>query len=267
MRFLVDLLVEYVYHVKENYLIFLRYASNLLLSNFFYRKFFISRKRFVNDKLLTNFSLYFANSGLHTHLNLLNTGRIWWTFVVLVILASVAKIVPVTVVSKLCLKKPWFYCLSIGVLMNTRGIVQLIVLNIGVELGVISPKLFAVFVLMATFLTFLTSPILSLLYRRKYDTSVSKIAEDIRNVQIKEINMTKTNDNNIQTISNDDIYRNPSTNNSNCLLKNYKINTCPDYSLMIIKSYQTNRNINERRTETTDHISNVFDRSIIMTRI
>jgi len=127
-------------------------------------------------ELLIFLSLYFANSGLHTHLNLLNNGQAWWTLVVLIILASIAKIVPVTLVSKLCSKKPWFYCLSIGVLMNTRGIVQLVVLNIGVELKVISPRLFSIFVLMATILTFLTSPILSVLYRKKYDNQKLSIS-------------------------------------------------------------------------------------------
>ncbi|CAF0903198.1 unnamed protein product [Adineta ricciae] len=131
--------------------------------------------------------LYFANSGLHTHLNLLNTGKAWWTLVVLILMASTAKIVPVTLMSKLCSKKPWFYCLSIGVLMNTRGIVQLVVLNIGVELGVISARIFAIFVLMATILTFLTSPILSLLYRKKFDAKVSttpSVPEELRNIPV-----------------------------------------------------------------------------------
>ncbi|CAF3611322.1 unnamed protein product [Adineta steineri] len=130
--------------------------------------------------------LYFANSGLNTQLNLLNTGKAWWTLVVLVLMASTAKIVPVTLVSKLCTKKPWFYCLSMGVLMNTRGIVQLVVLNIGVELGVIAPKIFAIFVLMATILTFLTSPILSMLYRKNYDIrklSVANMAGDLRDIR------------------------------------------------------------------------------------
>ena len=70
--------------------------------------------------------------------------------------------------------------------MNTRGIVQLVVLNIGVQQGVISPILFAIFVLMATILTFLTSPILYLLYRRNYDVrklSVSNVAQDLRDVR------------------------------------------------------------------------------------
>jgi hypothetical protein len=161
-------------------------------------------------KIIINFSLYFANSGLHTQLNLLNTGRAWWTLLVLIVLASIAKIVPVTLVSKLCSKKPWFYCLSIGVLMNTRGIVQLVVLNIGVELGVISPKIFAIFVLMAVILTLFTSPILSLLYRRNYDIrklSLANIAADLRDVREGEINTTEEeqdsgNNDHISTISN-----------------------------------------------------------------
>jgi hypothetical protein len=129
---------------------------------------------------LVDFSLYFANSGLNTRLNLLNTGRVWWMLFVLVFLASVAKIVPVTLTTKLCTRKSWYYCASMGVLMNTRGIVQLIVLNIGVELKVISPVIFAMFVLMATILTFSTSPILYILYRHKYDP---KILEEPTNVQ------------------------------------------------------------------------------------
>lgn len=132
------------------------------------------------------FSLYFANSGLRTHLDLLNTGRSWWTLIVLIILASIAKILPVTVAAKLCTRRPWYYCSSIGVLMNTRGIVQLVVLNIGVELKVISPIIFAIFVLMATILTFLTSPILYLLYRRDFDKeklSMDHISEELREMR------------------------------------------------------------------------------------
>lgn len=69
-----------------------------------------------------------------------------------------------------------------GILMNTRGIVQLVVLNIGVQLKVISPVIFAMFVLMATILTFLTSPILSVFYQRNADPKTleeSKTAHDL----------------------------------------------------------------------------------------
>ncbi|CAF0722077.1 unnamed protein product [Didymodactylos carnosus] len=113
--------------------------------------------------------LYFCNSGLQTQLNLLDNGTSWWTLVVLVLLASTAKIVPVSIATKFATKQPWEYCLSVGVLMNTRGIVQLVVLNIGVQLKVLSPKIFAIFVLMATLMTMMTSPLLYLLYKRRYE--------------------------------------------------------------------------------------------------
>ncbi len=150
------------------------------------------------------FSLYFANSGLNTHLNLLNNGTVWWTLVVLLILASTAKIVPVTLMTKLSTKKTWHYCLSIGVLMNTRGIVQLVVLNIGVELKVLSPIIFALFVLMATILTFLTPPIIYLLRRKDSGSEISSQRDgedDSRLVNEEDIDMSELK-NSVETISN-----------------------------------------------------------------
>ena len=54
----------------------------------------------------------------------------------------------------------WRYASALGVLMNTRGLMELIVLNVGLELGVISPRLFTMFVLMALVTTIATTPIL-----------------------------------------------------------------------------------------------------------
>ena len=57
----------------------------------------------------------------------------------------------------------WKDSLSIGVLMNTRGLMQLIVLNIGYDLGILSPQIFAMMVLMALVTTFMTGPTLDLI--------------------------------------------------------------------------------------------------------
>ena len=113
--------------------------------------------------------LYFTNSGLETHLYMLNTAQAWYTLVSLVFIVAAAKIVPVTLMTRLITRKnqTWSYALAVGILMNTRGIVQLVVLNVGVELDVPSPVIFAVFVVMAVVLTFLTSPLLFLVYLRK----------------------------------------------------------------------------------------------------
>ena len=59
----------------------------------------------------------------------------------------------------------WREAAAIGTLMNTRGLMELIVLNIGLDLGVISPTLFAMMVLMALVTTMATSPVLRLLIR------------------------------------------------------------------------------------------------------
>jgi hypothetical protein len=124
--------------------------------------------------------------------------------------------------SKLCTRKPWYYCLSIGVLMNTRGIVQLVVLNIGVQLGVLSPVIFSLFVLMATILTFLTSPVLYLLYRRNFDTqklSAPNVAEDLQLVKAGgDINMSELNGD-IPTISDGDMGTNELKRESSKLIR------------------------------------------------
>jgi len=216
--------------------------------------------------------LYFANSGLNTQLNLLNNGKAWWTLVILILLASTAKIVPVTLVSKLCSKKPWFYCLSIGVLMNTRGIVQLVVLNIGVELGVISPMIFAVFVLMATILTFLTSPILYFLYPREYDIrklSMSHVAEDLRNIRETERKMSRINDN-IQTISNGDINNDELKSSSNKLSRK-SLPNMPVHDTFVtfddrISYVKIDPNTNKQGMEEIGRISHMSHRSSKMTQ-
>jgi Kef-type K+ transport system membrane component KefB len=57
---------------------------------------------------------------------------------------------------------------SIGILMNTRGLMELVLLAIGLELGVLSPTLFTMLVLMALITTFMTSPLLELVYFRQF---------------------------------------------------------------------------------------------------
>ena len=68
----------------------------------------------------------------------------------------------------------WKDALSIGALMNTRGLMELIVLNIGYDLGILSPEIFAIMVLMALATTFMTGPSLSLI------NFVSKKLEELK---------------------------------------------------------------------------------------
>ena len=61
----------------------------------------------------------------------------------------------------------WRQASTLGILMNTRGLMELIVLNVGLDLGVISPTLFAMLVIMALVTTLATTPVLQLVHRQK----------------------------------------------------------------------------------------------------
>jgi len=66
---------------------------------------------------------------------------------------------------------PWRNSLRLGALMNTRGLMELVILNIGLDIGVISPALFSMMVIMALVTTFMTSPVLQLICARELEES------------------------------------------------------------------------------------------------
>jgi Kef-type K+ transport system membrane component KefB len=68
---------------------------------------------------------------------------------------------------------PWRTAAALGILMNTRGLMELVVLNIGLDLGVISPLLFAMMVLMALVTTMATTPVLQALSPADGDAALS----------------------------------------------------------------------------------------------
>ena len=80
--------------------------------------------------------------------------------------ACVGKLGGTALAARLC-GMPWRAAATLGVLMNTRGLVELIVLNVGLDLGVISPTMFAMLVIMALVTTFATTPLLDALTRRE----------------------------------------------------------------------------------------------------
>lgn len=106
--------------------------------------------------------LFFALTGLRTRLDLLNVPSMWvWATIVLVA-ASFGKIGGATVAARWT-GQSWRDSLALGALLNTRGLVELIVLNIGYNAGVFSPTLYTMLVVMALVTTMCTSPIPNLL--------------------------------------------------------------------------------------------------------
>ncbi len=118
------------------------------------------------EPVATNFllPLFFVYSGLNTRLGLLVTPHLWGLMVLTVLVACVGKGAGCWLAARLN-GETNREALAIGTLMNARGLMELILLNIGLERGVITPTLFTMMVMMAIVTTLMASPIFELVYR------------------------------------------------------------------------------------------------------
>ncbi|KAM3531400.1 hypothetical protein MY4038_004460 [Beauveria bassiana] len=107
--------------------------------------------------------LYFTLSGLKTNLGLLNSGLAWGYVFATTIVAFLTKIIGASFAARLN-GLVWRESLTIGVLMSCKGLVELIVLNIGLQANILSTRTFTIFVVMALLTTFATTPLVSWLY-------------------------------------------------------------------------------------------------------
>ena len=105
--------------------------------------------------------IFFAFTGLRMQVNLLNDWQSWAICLVIIVVAVAGKLGASMLMARWT-GMNWRDAFSLGVLMNTRGLVELIVLNIGYDLGILSARSFAMLVLMAVVTTFMTGPLLSL---------------------------------------------------------------------------------------------------------
>lgn len=109
--------------------------------------------------------LFFAYSGLRTKIGLLDDWHDWGWCAVIVLVACLGKFGGSTLAARFVGMR-WREASAIGILMNTRGLMELIVLNIGLDLGVLTPRLFTMMVVMALVTTWITSPLLERIYPR-----------------------------------------------------------------------------------------------------
>jgi len=124
---------------------------------------------FLKDKLEAFGSyallpLFFAFTGLRTQISLINDWQSWAMCGVIILVAIAGKLGGSMLMSRWT-GMSWSRSFSIGVLMNTRGLVELVVLNIGYDLGILSERIFAMMVIMALVTTFMTGPLLALVRR------------------------------------------------------------------------------------------------------
>jgi Kef-type K+ transport system membrane component KefB len=109
--------------------------------------------------------IFFAFTGMRTQIGLLATPMDWLFCGVIIVVATAGKFGGSFVAARLS-GLGWRESSAIGVLMNTRGLMELIVLNVGLDMGILSPTLFAMLVLMALVTTFSTTPALQLIMGR-----------------------------------------------------------------------------------------------------
>lgn len=134
-------------------------AGVVMPSNFGFRKVMMEK---VEDIALVFFlPLFFAFTGLRTQIGLINTPELWCVCLLLITVAVVGKFGGCAVASRL-VGESWKDSFTIGTLMNTRGLMELVVLNIGYELGVLPPSIFVILIIMALVTTFMTTPLLNL---------------------------------------------------------------------------------------------------------
>jgi len=108
--------------------------------------------------------LFFVFTGLRTEVGLLDDPYLWKIAGFIFLVAVIGKFVGSALAAKF-VGQNWRDSLSIGVLMNTRGLMELVVLNIGYDLGVLNPQIFAMMVIMALLTTFMTGPMLNIIGR------------------------------------------------------------------------------------------------------
>jgi Kef-type K+ transport system membrane component KefB len=123
-------------------------------------------RSFLKDKLSTFISvallpLFFAFTGLRTQISLLDNWQSWLACAGIIAVAIAGKLGGGMLAARWA-GMNWRDSVSTGVLMNTRGLVELVVLNIGYDLGILSGRIFAIMVLMALVTTCMTGPLLSL---------------------------------------------------------------------------------------------------------
>lgn len=143
-----------------------------------FRNLFIEKVEDVSVILLL--PLFFVFTGLRTEIGLINDPYLWKVTGFIILVAVVGKFLGSALAAKF-VGQSWRDSLTIGALMNTRGLMELIVLNIGLDLKVLTPEVFTMMVIMALVTTFMTGPtlnIINFIFKTKDDGVLDEIPSD-----------------------------------------------------------------------------------------
>jgi K+:H+ antiporter len=122
--------------------------------------------------------LFFAFTGLRTNIGLVK-GQEMWIYCALIILVATTGKLGGSMIASWIAGMPVREAAGLGTLMNTRGLMELVILNIGLDIKVISPALFSMMVIMALFTTFMTSPVLELICPEKLIRATSSVPKQV----------------------------------------------------------------------------------------
>jgi Kef-type K+ transport system membrane component KefB len=124
--------------------------------------------------------LFFAFTGLRTNVGLVKGPQMWMYCGLIILVATVGKLGGSTLAAWLT-GIPLREAAGLGTLMNTRGLMELVILNIGLDIGVISPALFSMMVIMALVTTFMTTPLLGVICAKELRASTDPLAKPASN--------------------------------------------------------------------------------------
>jgi Kef-type K+ transport system membrane component KefB len=110
--------------------------------------------------------LFFAYTGLRTSVGLLNSAELWFYCGLIILVAVAGKMLGGSIPAH-ATGMSWRDAFALGTLMNTRGLMELVLLNIALDIGLITPTLFTMLVIMALTTTFMTAPLLEWIYFRR----------------------------------------------------------------------------------------------------
>jgi Kef-type K+ transport system membrane component KefB len=108
--------------------------------------------------------LFFAFTGLKASIGLLSGASLWGYCLLIIVTAIICKLASAMLAAR-ATGMAWRDAAAVGILLNTRGLMELVILTIGLEAGIISPTVFTIMVLMALVTTGITTPLLQMFYR------------------------------------------------------------------------------------------------------
>lgn len=159
--FLVLLISSYATEIIGIHTLFGAFMAGAIMpDNLNFRAIF--REKMEDVALVLLLPLFFVFTGLRTEIGLINDPYMWKITGLIVLVAVIGKFVGSALAARF-VGQNWKDSLTIGALMNTRGLMELVVLNIGYDLGVLTPQIFSMMVIMALVTTFMTSPALNLI--------------------------------------------------------------------------------------------------------